>query len=323
VCEDASGSIFVNDMLKYQYVTSLASLMIAAAAHAQASAPLYGRAAGPDSQALQEQVQALSKRTLANLVAFPAGTFDMGDWGNDEGVQYDSEPDSKPLHKVRLSAFSMMAYKVSYADFDLFTDSIGEQRVDQDEFSLKYRKPHKPAGVSWYGAKAYCQWLGKISGVALDLPTEAQWEYAARSGGRKVIFATDNGKIDKNRNFPWDREDSSTPDLGSYPPNPAGLYGMLDFMAGEWALDWYDPGYYRNSPKLDPKGPDSAKPYNPHHPELGPGKVVRGGDTSQPAFGGFVFSRSARPPKHIDPDGGGPLAGYSGLRSTQFRCVKN
>ena len=141
--------------------------------------------------------------------------------------------------------------------------------------------------------------------------------------GKKVLFATDNGKIDKNRNFPWDRADSVTPELGSYPPNSAGLYGMLDLMANEWVLDWYDPDYYKASPIVDPKGPASGKPFDRHHPELGPGKVVRGGNTSQPAFGGFTFSRSALAPIYVDPDAGSPLPGYSGLPNTQFRCVKN
>ncbi len=251
------------------------------------------------------------------------GTFEMGDWGNEQGLPYDgfSDGNSRPLHTVTLDGFSVMAYKVTYEDFDLFTDTVGEQRINQDEFSRKYRAPRKPAGVNWFGAKAYCEWLGKLTGLPFDLPTEAQWEFAARSGGKKVLFATDNGKIDKNRNFPWNRYDSSTPDIGSYPPNQAGLYGMLDFVASEWVNDWYDPDYYKTSPVLNPKGPEVGKPRNPDRGETEATKVVRGGATPQPAFGGFVFSRSSKKPVYYFLDARQPRPGYSGSRTTQFRCA--
>ena len=273
------------------------------------------------SSSSDARIKDLASRVRKQLVFLPGGTFEMGDWGNEQGLPYDGEENSRPLHKVTLDGFSMMAYKVSYEDFDLFTDTVGEPRIDQDPRDAKHRMPRKPAGVNWYGAKAYCGWLGKITGLPFDLPTEAQWEYAARSGGKKVIFATDNGKIDKERNFPWNRMDSTTPDLGSFPSNPAGFYGMLDFMASEWVNDWYDPDYYKHSPVLNPKGPDVGKPAQGTHPEFGPAKVTRGGATAQPEFGGFVFSRSAREPKEVRSARLAQTPGYSGTATKQFRCV--
>ena len=100
-----------------------------------------------------------------------------------------------------MAVFRMMAYKVTYDDFDLFTDVVGEQRINQGPDWLKARAPPKPAGVNWYGAKAYCAWPGKLTGQPFDLPTEAQWEYAARPGGKRVLFATDNGDFDKGRSL--------------------------------------------------------------------------------------------------------------------------
>lgn len=308
--------------------------MLAAAAlvlQACAQEAPSGKNAQPDLAAASESQQraglasrtkALGQRVVKELVHLPGGTFEMGDWGNEQGLPYDgfSEGNNRPVHTVTLDAFSVMAYKVTYDDFDLFTDAIGEQRIDQDSFSLKYRAPRKPAGVNWYGAKAYCQWLGKLTGLPFDLLTEAQWEYAARSGGKKVLFATDNGMIDKDRNFPWDIKDRRTPDIGSYPPNPAGLYGMLDLNAGEWVNDWYDPDYYQHSPTLNPKGPDAGKPANLAHPEFGPAKVVRGGATAQPAFGGFVFSRGGKAPREVRPEFVKNFPGYSGWPASQFRC---
>lgn len=245
----------------------------------------------------------------------------MGDWGNEQGLSYDGEENSRPVHTVTLSGFSMMAYKVTYEEFDLFTDAVGEKRIDQDAWDAKHRKPRKPAGVNWYGAKAYCGWLGKLAGLQFDLPTEAQWEYAARSGGKKVLFATDNGKIDKDRNFPWDIADRTTPDIGTYPPNPAGIYGMLDLNASEWVSDWYDPDYYKHSPKVNPKGPEKGTPAQVAHPEFGPAKVKRGGPTPQPAFGGFVFSRNANEPREVRSERRANIPGFSGTPTTQFRCT--
>ena len=275
------------------------------------------------SAALKSRVTALAQRVKTELRFLPGGTFDMGDWGNAEGLPYDSEPNARPLHKVTLDGFSMMAYKVSYEDFDLFTNAVGEQRINQDPRDAKDRAPRKPAGVNWYGAKAYCQWLGTLTGLPFDLPSEAQWEYAARSGGKKVIFATDNGTIDKDRNYPWEVKDRRTPDLGSYPPNPAGLYGMLDLNASEWVNDWYDPDYYKHSPERNPKGPEVGQPAQQKHPEFGPTKVIRGHSSpgNNPAFGGFVFSRGASEPKEVRSARRASVPGYSGWASAQFRCA--
>jgi sulfatase modifying factor 1 len=291
------------------------------------SAPMTN-ASEPVAADLSQRAQALAARVKKELVFLRGGTFMMGDWGNAEGLPYDgfSEGNSRPLHKVTLDSFSMMAYKVTYDDFDLFTDTVGEQRVNADSFWAEDRAPRKPAGVNWFGAKAYCEWLGKLTDLPFDLPTEAQWEYAARSGGKKVLFATDNGKIEYDRNYPddWHLKDDRTPDIGSYPPNPAGLYGMLDHRANEWTQDWYDPNYYKVSPLKNPKGPSEGKPANPIRPERGPAKVVRGSfGGGNPAMGGFVFSRAGREPRYTVVGHDSPRPGYSGMASTQFRCAVN
>ena len=133
-------------------------------------------AAVPSSQALSpaavdSRVQALLVKVKRSLRPFKGGTFEMGDWGNGAGQYYDIDPYSRPLHKVTLDGFSMMAYKVTYEDFDVFTDATGKERINMDELSVRDRAPRRPAGVSWYGAKAYCQWLGKLTGIPFDLPT--------------------------------------------------------------------------------------------------------------------------------------------------------
>jgi formylglycine-generating enzyme len=273
---------------------------------------------------LDARIQALVKKVKKTMRPLKGGTFDMGDWGGKTGLPYDMDRSSKPLHKVTLDGFSMMAYKVTYEDFDVFTDAMGKERVNMDESDIGFRSPKGPAGVSWYGAKDYCSWLGKIMHLPFDLPTEAQWEYAARSGGRRVLFATDNGNVNRARNFPkeWDGEgpSSTIPDVGSFPPNPAGLYGMTE-NTHEWVHDWFGEDYYKTSPKKNPLGPDA-----------GIEKVQRGSAVGASESTAMVFMRTKSPPQTLQPDfprglDAGwtmvPFKGYSSYASNNFRCVAN
>ncbi len=286
-----------------------------------AEAAASPQAASPTS--VETRVQALLTKVKGSLRPLKGGTFDMGDWGNGAGQYYDIDTYSRPLHKVTLDGFSMMAYKVTYDDFDVFTDATGKQRINMDELGIRDRAPKRPAGVSWHGAKAYCHWLGTLTQLPFDLPTEAQWEYAARSGGRRVLFATDNGKIERPRNFPkeWTDEEKEPPlpDVGSYPPNPAGLYGMSE-NTHEWVQDWFDEDYYKKSPLKNPPGPDT-----------GTKKVMRGSVGGKAEIAAVVFMRTGAIPQPMHttyPNGLDwdkrvmvPFSGYSSYNNTNFRCV--
>jgi sulfatase modifying factor 1 len=252
------------------------------------------------------------------------GTFEMGDWGTESGQPYDIDTYSRPVHKVTLDGFSMMAYKITYDDFDVFTDATGSARINIDSIGIHYRAPKRPAGVSWYGAKAYCLWLGKLTNLPFDLPTEAQWEYAARSGGKKMLFATDNGKIERSRNFPkeWEYGEKKPPlpDVGAFPPNPAGLYGMSE-NTSEWVNDWFDEDYYKASPEKNPSGPDKGNQ-----------KVERGSVGGRAEIAAMVFMRTKSIPQPLEtsyPNGIAsdevmvPFPGFSGYKTTNFRCVAN
>jgi formylglycine-generating enzyme required for sulfatase activity len=139
---------------------------------------------GVDQTALND----LKQRILDTLVYVEGGTFMMGDVGyTDENGQFrnfTNDADVFPVHQVTLTSYSIMAYEVTYKDFDLYTKIIGDELVGQKYRGLKFMGPNYPAEwLTWYQARDFCQWLGKQIGYPMDLPTEAQWEYAARSRG--------------------------------------------------------------------------------------------------------------------------------------------
>ena len=146
--------------------------------------------------------------------------------------------------------------------------------------------------VTWYEAHDYCTWAGSLIGKEGDLPTEAQWEYAARSRGSLIPFATDNGKLEEGRNIPTDRQlhdmhpesgRNETIRIGRFPPTPLGLYD-LSHGGLEWVSDWYDATYYSHSPQKAPQGPAT-----------GSEKVLRGKHNSSGGYfgknAGLVFIR--------------------------------
>jgi formylglycine-generating enzyme required for sulfatase activity len=213
-----------------------------------------------DPQPTADELSNFLATVKKNMVFLPGGTFEMGDWGsevNENGLPFDGTHDSKPLHKVTLSGFHIGKYPVTYAEFDVFTAARRLPRVNQENSAKRYRKPDNPAGVTWQGAKDYCKWLAQLAGQRFDLPTEAQWEYAARSGGMRHIYPTDNGEAEPGRNLPSYAQRQAAGGLvavSSFPPNRAGIYYMSAGVR-EFTNDWYDPHYYGKSPSLDPTGP--------------------------------------------------------------------
>jgi formylglycine-generating enzyme required for sulfatase activity len=310
-----------------------AAALSACQAQTPASAVSQASAATPDLDGLRRnpKVQALMEKTRKNLRFVEGGSFEMGDFGpkhSEDGLYYTSEPDNKPMHKVTLSSFSMSAYKTSYEDHDVFSEAMGREKLGLDRVTQRSRFPKAAAGVNWYQAREYCQWLGALLKLPMDLPTEAQWEYAARNRGRFVLFATDNGKVEDGRNV-WELDQRNKQSselggfgnppslpLGQFPPTPLGLYDMMT-DGYEWTLDWFAEDYYAHSPELNPTGPAT-----------GERKVLRssrGSVGSALAYGdGFTIRRGHRQP---DP----PRVNYRGQpdptanvsSDTMARCVLN
>jgi formylglycine-generating enzyme required for sulfatase activity len=189
-------------------------------------------------------------------VSIPAGKFVMGE---DEG-------DDEPRHEVHLDAFQIGRYPVTVYEYGVFLEEAEHNPPDGwEEQSLH---PNRPVvNVSWFDAEAYCQWAAaKTKGVRL--PTEAEWERAARGAGARR-YAWGNAEPNPDlANYDKARVNSASP-VGLFPqgstPEPENI-ADLSGNVWEWVSDWYGASYYNDSPARNPKGPGS-----------GDAKVLRGG----------------------------------------------
>jgi formylglycine-generating enzyme required for sulfatase activity len=183
-----------------------------------------------------------------DMVLIPAGEFWMGCAPNDSKCY----GDEKPYHKVYLDAYYIDKHEVTVAEYKKCVESGACTQPgtgDKCNWGVSGRDNHPINCINWTQANAYCEWAGK------RLPTEAEWEKAAR-GTDGLIYPWGNE---------WDEEKgcfnrSSTCVVGSY-PSGASPYGVLD-MAGnvwEWVSDWYDANYYSSSRFRNPQGPSSGE----------------------------------------------------------------
>ncbi|WP_420173056.1 formylglycine-generating enzyme family protein, partial [Leclercia adecarboxylata] len=143
-----------------------------------------------------------------NLIYVEGGEFLMGDYGEQYGPEhlpYDARQHSKPLHKVELTGYSIGKFKTSNKEYQFYLayNNLSGRDVDlRSRTGQRWREmnmtPETPAHVDWFEAEKYCRWLATITKLPFSLPTEAQWEYAARSRGKFVIVPTDDGTIQIN-----------------------------------------------------------------------------------------------------------------------------
>jgi formylglycine-generating enzyme required for sulfatase activity len=229
---------------------------------------------------LSEEERWLQQNTLNNLVFVDGGTFTMGDVGytdaNGKHQSFSNDGDNTVLHKVTLSPYSVLKYEVTFKELDIYTSAIGETLINKKRRSYPEMQPEYPAqGMTWEQAQGYCQWVGKrLLGYPMDLLTEAQWEYAATSRGKAVAYATNNGLYERGVNVKHSGKNEFEMPVGSWPPNPLGLYDMTGNV-GEWVTDWYMSSYLREdeADMFNPTGPtaDHVKEYYLKD------KVTRGG----------------------------------------------
>jgi formylglycine-generating enzyme required for sulfatase activity len=263
-------------------------------------------------------------KTLKNLRFIEGGSFQMGDFGH-----LTRRTDDKFLHPVILDSFSMSAYKTTYEDHDVYTTAMGLPKVGAQLPPTDEIRPLKAgAGVNWYQARDYCQWLGTLLDLPMDLPTEAQWEYAARNRGQNVAFATDTGEIDVGRNS-WEYDQRITMirslnftghnppslPLGQFPPTPLGVYDMMT-DGFEWVLDWYGENYYRESPVRNPRGPATGQFKVLRASRSRDGEALSHGD-------GVTVLRNKREPAPPNVNEFAPELKFNDSYDTTARCVVN
>ncbi|WP_223123674.1 formylglycine-generating enzyme family protein [Pseudomonas fluorescens] len=252
-----------------------------------------------------------------NLVFVEGGDFLMGDYGVQHGPErlpYDADKDSKPLHRVELSSYSIDRFKITNQNYQFYLKSNGLQLRVMEGWRQKNwidinGAPKTPAHIDWHEAEKYCSWLARVSGFPFALPTEAQWEYAARSRGQFLMVSTDDGTyqvtkvpvtehdgprgvnistyLDREEfadEMGWETKAFTPLPVDRFPPNPLGLYDMSD-NGFEWVGDWYDPNYYGYSPVQDPQGPDTPAFKGPVSNNKY-AKVLRGAGYANPGWGG-------------------------------------
>lgn len=191
------------------------------------------------------------------MVRIPAGEFLRGSQEQDKRAS----ASEKPRSRVYLTEYWIGKYPMTNAQYAVFIEATGRRSPEHWEGSRppEGKEDHPVVNVSWWDALAYCRWLAEVTGKQYQLPTEAQWEKAARgTDGRLYPWGN---RWDKRKCNTAESGERGTTSVGSYSPDGDSPYGCAD-MAGnvlEWVADWYRGDYYaRSSASQDPCGPSSG-----------------------------------------------------------------
>ena len=234
-------------------------------------------------------------RAPEGMVLIPEGEFTMGRTfatpDDETGMRPLILRDDRPPHQVRLDAFWMDATEVTHSAYAEFIASEGRRPPYHwlDGKMPQALAEHPAYNVDWHDARAFCEWKGK------RLPSEAEWERAARGKLEGARYPWGDQKPDRNR-VRFSTPEGPAP-VAQHPPNDFGLYDMAGGVA-EWCQDWFNRTYYSNSPAENPKGPAE-----------GMYRIVRGGAWSDGPNRLTVFFRNWIRPNQRTPNLG-------------FRCVQ-
>jgi formylglycine-generating enzyme required for sulfatase activity len=215
--------------------------------------------AEPESSRSSENRPILTNGVGMKLTLIPAGRFKMGSPASEK----ERDTDEWQHEVVLTNPFHMGVHEVTQGQYQ----KVMGQNPSFFGPSRGGGPDHPVEQVLWREAVQFCKSLSALpeeqqAGRAYRLPTEVEWEYACRAGST-TVFHLGNGLSSQQANFdgryPYGTAAvgphlGRTTRVGSYPPNAFGLYDMHGNVQ-EWCTDWYDPDYYRNSPREDPKGP--------------------------------------------------------------------
>jgi formylglycine-generating enzyme len=216
----------------------------------------------------------VSAQKYPEMVIVPGGTFKMGD------KMGDGNADELPVHSVTLKSFNMARTETTVIQWEIYCNDVGKDMPDAPLWGWNDDDP--VVNVSWNDAVAYCAWLSKKTGDSCRLPTEAEYEYAARGG--RIGNGFKYSGSDKIDTVAWYADNSGGhPDpVASKIPNELGLYDMSGNV-WEWCSDWYAP--YTADPATNPQGPKD-----------GSYRVLRGGSWNFSATYSRVARRNAYAP---------------------------
>ena len=245
---------------------------------------------------------------LEDMVLIPGGEFEMGS---------SNTPSEQPVHIVHVDAFYMDQHEVTNAEYKAFV--LANPKWQKEHIGARFHEgtyledwigndfpngkgDHPITWVSWQAAMAYAAWVGK------RLPTEAEWERAARGGLANQSYpwgdSIDASKANYNGNV------GDTTAIGTYPANDYGLYDMAGNVS-EWCLDAYQSDFYSYSPYRNPiAGATRIRDMISDFRDVETSRVLRGGSLFTERQSVAVSTRAESPPRYADFDLG-------------FRCVKD
>jgi formylglycine-generating enzyme required for sulfatase activity len=213
----------------------------------------------PEQQESQETANIFFRDRLTDgsqgpeMVWIPGGSFRMGD------IQGGGDSDEKPVHSVSVARFAMSRYEVTVGEFRLFVKATGYKAEKQGscfswsgnssgnnwyKIDFYQTDAHPVVCVSWDDASAYAEWLSQQTGHTYRLPTEAQWEYAARAGTTTKYWWGNHigsNKANCDNSYCGDKFEHTAP-VGSFSPNPFGLYDTVGNV-WEWTCSKYEDKY--------------------------------------------------------------------------------